>query len=400
MEILFVSCHTSKRILDYLYETSLIKPLYSIQKFHRLLLEGIIKNGNNVTALSAIPVSTANHHQKFWKAFNDVENGIKYHSIPFLNLKIIRNICLFIYSFIYTVIWGVGNKKNKRVIFDVLDISICLGGLLAAKIVGLKSCAIVTDMPGLMVSSRKVAIGSFFIKRINSSYLSAFNYYVVLTEQMNPVVNIRKRPYIVMEGLVDIDMITFQRLPHDNSVRTMIYAGGLHERYGIKMLLDAFCLYQNENVRFSLYGNGPFAKELSKYEIKDSRIRYYGVVPNDKIVEEELKATLLVNPRPTHEEFTKYSFPSKNIEYMVSGTPVLTTKLPGMPKEYYEYVYLFDEETVQGYLDKIKEVFCLSDTELIRKGLEAKEFVIKNKNNIEQANRVLNLLKLSSNACV
>ena len=34
---------------------------------------------------------------------------------------------------------------------------------------------------------------------------------------------------------------------------------------------------------------------------------------NDRVVEEQLRATLLVNPRPTTEAFTKYSFPSKNM---------------------------------------------------------------------------------------
>ena len=34
---------------------------------------------------------------------------------------------------------------------------------------------------------------------------------------------------------------------------------------------------------------------------------------NDRVVEEQLRATLLVNPRPTAAAFTKYSFPSKNM---------------------------------------------------------------------------------------
>jgi len=33
---------------------------------------------------------------------------------------------------------------------------------------------------------------------------------------------------------------------------------------------------------------------------------------------------------------------------MASGVPLLTTKLPGMPEEYNDYVYLFDDESVQG----------------------------------------------------
>ena len=56
-----------------------------------------------------------------------------------------------------------------------------------------------------------------------------------------------------------------------------------------------------------------------------------GCVTNDEIVRLQCEATLLVNPRPSDKEFCKYSFPSKTIEYMASGTPVLMTKLPGVP---------------------------------------------------------------------
>ena len=85
----------------------------------------------------------------------------------------------------------------------------------------------------------------------------------------------------------------------------------------------------------------------------------------------------------------KYSFPSKNMEYMVSGTPVLTTNLPGMPEEYKDYVYLFEDESVQGMARKIREVLSLPTNELYRKGRAAKEFVLNEKNNICQTHKIL-----------
>lgn len=39
---------------------------------------------------------------------------------------------------------------------------------------------------------------------------------------------------------------------------------------------------------------------------------------------------------------------------MVSGTPVLTTPLPGMPEEYDQYVYLFDDESTEGMHQTLK----------------------------------------------
>ena len=396
MKILYSSSVCSNKLLNYLYNTSTKKPMYSIQKFHWLLLKGFVKNDVDVQTLSAISISSQNHKRKIWKIVSEIEDRIHYKYIPFLNIPFIRQIGIFIYSFLYTLFWGMRKRKEKRLICDVLNISVCLGSLIASKLIGLKSVGIVTDMPGLMVGGMK-SYFSNLVTKINKSYLSSFDYYVFLTEQMNPVLNIHKRPYIVMEGLVDVDM---QITPHAEWAlgmkRNIIYAGGLYERYGVKMLIEAFMQTSFEDVSFSIYGMGEMEQQIKEYEKKDPRIHYYGAVPNSKVVEEELKATLLINPRPTHEEFTQYSFPSKNMEYMVSGTPVLTTKLPGMPVEYYPYVFLFDEETVEGYKKKLDEVLLLSNQNLSQKGQKAKRFVLDWKNNIKQALRIKQLINFVS----
>ena len=161
-------------------------------------------------------------------------------------------------------------------------------------------------------------------------------------------------------------------------------------------MVEAVKTLDSEDIRLVLYGDGPMVEALKKE--KDTRIEYRGVAANHEIVEAETKATLLVNPRPTHESFTFYSFPSKNMEYMISGTPVLTTCLPGMPVEYHPYVYLFEEESISGYARKIAEVLKLGRVELHRKGFEAKQFVLENKNEIRQAERVLDLLNGKASA--
>ena len=78
---------------------------------------------------------------------------------------------------------------------------------------------------------------------------------------------------------------------------------------------------------------------------------------------------------------------------MASGTPLLTTKLPGMPEDYYPHVYLFEEETVQGYADALRKVLSQPADMLYAKGVQAKRFVLQQKNYVTQAQRVLGLLK-------
>ena len=141
-----------------------------------------------------------------------------------------------------------------------------------------------------------------------------------------------------------------------------------------------------------IYGNGDFKNELLKLCKKNKNIKYFGLKPNNYIVEEQQKATLLVNPRPSNEEFTKYSFPSKNMEYMVSGTPALLTKLPGMPKEYLKYVYVLENESVDGMAEKLIEILNLSQEELKEKGKLAKEYVVNKKDNKNQAKRIIKWL--------
>ena len=116
------------------------------------------------------------------------------------------------------------------------------------------------------------------------------------------------------------------------------------------------------------------------------------MVNNDIIIKKEIKATLLINPRFSNEEYTEYSFPSKIMEYMSTGTPVLTTKLKGIPEEYSKYLYYFEDETCQGMKNKLEEILSLNIDELNKKGKSAREFVLKNKNNIKQTKKIIELI--------
>lgn len=264
-----------------------------------------------------------------------------------------------------------------------------MGALLASKVNGLQSIAVVTDIYGMMVGSSKTSFLSTLAAKLNSKYISLFDKYVLLTEQMNEVVNPKGRPHIVMEALCDSSLLreTHMLVPKSHP-RTVLYAGGVYERYGLKMLAEGFLKANVPDAILIYFGEGSYVEEYKALCEEHPNLEYRGVVPNEEIMREEQMATLLVNPRFTTEEFTKYSFPSKNMEYMASGTPLLTTKLPGMPKEYYPYVFLFEEETIDGYADAISEALALSESELSTLGESAKQFVLQHKNNIEQARRI------------
>lgn len=394
MEYLYISALSSERLIRRIHEHTGKNPGYAVQKFSRLLVKGILANDVKIRVLSAIPVTPRSWKKRWWACARETEDGVEYNYLCFLNFPFFRQIFLIINTFFYVLFWGLRNRENRGIICDVLNVSICMSSLCAARLIGIKCVGVVTDLPALMLRDGKKRSAWYrFADCITNGYLARFTHYVFLTEQMNRVVNKYRRPYIVMEGLADARMASRTvSVENGNARKVLMYAGGLHERYGLKMLVEAFARLNDPDWSLVIYGSGPFVDELTYYTRKYENIVYKGVVPNEEVVEAEVRANLLVNPRPTFEEFSKYSFPSKNIEYMVSGTPLLTTRLPGMPIEYLDYVYLFAEETVAGFQNTLRTVLHLSDEELSEKGRDARDFILTKKTNIVQAGRIIDFM--------
>lgn len=395
MNLIYISALSSDRIINDIHQKTSSNPGFAVQKFSRLIVRGLLSNCVECTALSTPPV-THQYTSKVWINVGDeVEDGISYKYIPFVNIPFIKHLGVFLYSFFYVLFWSIGNRKDRTVMCDVLCISASCGALLASKCCGLKSVAVVTDIYDQIVGNNLKGIHKF-IKRVagyvNRKYVGAFSHYVLLTEAMNEVVNPKHRPYTVMEALCDISDLRYSASVVKSYPKVIMYAGGLEERYGLKTLVEAFMSIKDDTIQLHLYGSGTYVSELQQTIKCDQRIKFWGVRSNDEIVKAEMKATLLVNPRFSTEEFTKYSFPSKNMEYMVSGTPVLTTDLPGMPKEYHDYVFLFRRESVDGYVDAIRETMSHTEQELMTMGRKARDFVIAKKNYKVQTKSMIELI--------
>jgi glycosyltransferase involved in cell wall biosynthesis len=404
MDILYVSKVCSQKKFENIYEICKIKPQQQAQKFHYLLASGFAEYENvKLTLLSDLPISHINTKRMLWKGSLEIENKMTFKYLPHLNVPLIGNVVAFFIAFFATAKWFIEKgRRDNYIICDVLNLTISVAAKAAAKFFAVKAVAIVTDIPIYMQEynrGKKGLIKSLIIGlyTIHCSYiLRKYDAYIVLTKQMNELINPNGKPSVVAEGLVHFNMVRKPNSLNDKyREKVIIYAGGLYEKYGVKKLIEAFVKVPANDVRLWLFGSGELEEEIRKYKKMDDRIEFFGVLPNQALIEEEIKATLLVNPRPSSEEFTKYSFPSKIMEYMVSGTPVLTTKLPGMPEEYYDYVYLLEDESVDGMAKIIERILKVPKEELHAKGAAAKEFVLREKNNIRQASRIIEMIKES-----
>jgi glycosyltransferase involved in cell wall biosynthesis len=400
MNIVYISRMCSTNKFNKIYNQSKIKLEQQAQKYHRLMVEGFVKKEEvKVTVLTGLPVTSANTSQKLFKGETEVVDNVTFKYLSLFNVMIIKHIMIFWGCFFNTLKLCL-KDEDTVVICDVLNISISSGALLAAKITGRKNIGIVTDVPKFFEQNSKEnkrelkRVIEKSITVINTYIMNSFASYVFLTQQMDTLINKKNRPYVVIEGQVDINMNSVPNIIENKyEKKVCIYAGALQKKYGIENLTKAFIKAVIKNAELHLYGNGDYEEELNNICREHSNIKYFGVMPNDYVVKEQLKASLLINPRPTNEEYTKYSFPSKNMEYMVSGTPVLTTMLPGMPVEYYPYVYLIDNETIEGLTNSLRYVLSKPKEELHDFGCKSKEFVLIVKNNVIQARRILEMVK-------
>ena len=392
MNILYLSVLVSPSALREAENTDRAFSAYAVQKFHHLLTRGLVKNGAIVSVLSTFYLPRVG--KGFFRK-SEYCDGVHFDYIPTLNSSLFRHPWLVAYCFVRVLLFGIFNRHEKVLFCDVLNVSACMGAVAAAKLIGLRRVGIVTDMPefavGVDAGSRQNLGKKIFSSRLNMKTINGFSHFVFLTEQMNPVLNKKGKPYIIMEGLVDSSFVMSDK-KGKKTKKIVLYAGGIDEKYGLGLLVEGFIHAQVKDSELHIYGDGPFVPRIKEYDKEYANVFYMGIQPNKVIVEKEQEATLLVNPRPTKEDFTKYSFPSKNMEYMLSGIPLLTTKLPGMPQEYYPYVYLFEEESIEGYAGRMMDVLSLPAEELRAKGMRAREWVVDNKNNIVQAKKIMDLI--------
>lgn len=201
--------------------------------------------------------------------------------------------------------------------------------------------------------------------------------FILLTKQMAVPLHVGNRPYLVMEGMCgDVADESPVSKPQPFS---MLYTGRLNRRYGLELLLQAMKELQDPDIELWLCGSGEMEEEIRAYAAQDSRIRFFGFLPHEEAVQLQKQATVLVNPRTNQGEYTKYSFPSKTMEYMASGRPVMMFRLDGIPGEYDPFLTYIPEESSASIRDTVESLRRLSPSELDAMGARGRDFVLKNK---------------------
>ena len=385
--IIYASVACSQEFFANHYTGSGTLPGQAVQKYNRLIIEGLSNNQSTfVETVTSVPMSDTEDKELFYKGTTESKNGIIWSYLPYINIKWIRDIVTVFFSF-KKVIKLCKRQGNTSIIADVLNAPVALGAYLASRVMNKKYVISITDDPVLCGCGKAYYTTSNYLIRKSDAY-------IFITEAMREKYHVEDKNSIVIEGLVDINENEElnSKVKSDYAKFLVMYTGSIHEKYGIGNLVKGFLDADISDSELHIYGDGDYRDTLLDICKKHKNVVYYGTVLSSKIVEIQRNASLLVNPRPIEDEYTRYSFPSKNMEYMVSGTPVLTTDLPGMPQEYKDYVFIMEDYSPEGIKDKLIEIADMDKKKLDEVGIKAREFVLTNKNNTVQASRIVEMI--------
>jgi len=375
---------------------------FSNHNFEMSIVSGLIENDVNLRILTIPGVYSWPHNNK--KLYTCSEKFLigaaPVKSAGFLNIAVINKISMLFSALINLLMtYRKFDSKEIQVITNAPNIVI-LYALKLSKFLSNKRIEVTTIIPDIPAMVTKMhggeGIKGRLVKWIDNKTVKLYeecDRHVLLTEAMTDFFD-KPIKYIVMEGLIDENKYNYQLKEISTPGKIIIlYTGSIHRQFGIMNLVEAFLKASlPQEVELWICGSGDASEELRKRADNNRSIKFWGLVDSEKAREMQYRASFLVNPRSSEHEFTKYSFPSKTLEYLASGKPVVMNRLPGMPKEYFNYVITPKDESIEQWANTLKKVVCMPSLEREKIGSSGRDFVLKHKNAKAQMERVVNFI--------
>ena len=335
-------------------------PLPAVQthKFAWSLTRALCHAHREVRLLSAAPVQSFPLFPRVrFRSCGFREAGVEGRLIGFLNLVVLKHATRF---FAIVRAWPqIVRWRVETVYVHGVHTPFLLAGLLF-RARGLRVIAVLTDPPG--VSLPTDGWFSRLLKHVDRALagmiIRRFSGVIALAPEL-AARHARGLPVLVVPGIVGADWLArLTALPPGspgNDRPVVLYAGGLHAAYGVDRLIDAAELLPDVDFRF--YGKGDQVARLIR--ASPANASYEGFVDAPALARAIRQADILVNPRPTGSRMAAQSFPSKLLEYLASGKPVLTTRLDAIPPEIAGCFDYPEDESPAGLAAAIRRMLAM-----------------------------------------
>jgi len=328
-------------------------PQVAALKLEGRFLQAMRSTGVQVSTVASVAVSTYPRIKRVWFPGEIIEGGVV---LPIINLPVIKMVTRFIGSFLSLI---AKRRGVDAIVVYAAHSPNLMAAYLYSKILNKPYFVYVPDLPLFMDVALKRGRVTRWLKQVDSTLLdkllcAASGLIVVSKPMVEDSDAWHHQPYLVVEGIADAAPMA--RSTEASSRPYIFYAGGVNKAYGLVELVEGY-LRSGVDYDLILCGRGDLEDYLSEQVKKHPSIKYLGFVQPDTVAELQSRAAFLALTRNPAEAYTRYSFPSKLLEYMTAGIPVLSTRLKGIPDEYFEYVNIIDGFSVQAVADALSS-FC------------------------------------------
>lgn len=321
--------------------------------------------------------------------------------LPMINLGALKPVTAGLALLLSLILWSIRNRHHRRRVIVTYNVANPSGfaTVIAARLTGIVAVAIVADVPVPAVCWSVGAILRKLEYWVQTRSLRSFDGLVVLTQSISddfaPLV-----PCLIMEGAVAGGVLrqtgTAQRavstqFAHETFV--VMYSGALTNLKGIRLLLEAFQQLRERKFELWITGDGPLRSEVEAVAKHDNRIQFWGLVTTERLSELYARASVLVNPHLVNEPSARYVFPSKLLDYLATGRPVISTiSTPAVATEFGRVIFAVDEPTATALALKIREVAALPRAARESRGEAGRGVVLSSKTWKVQGRRIVKFI--------
>jgi glycosyltransferase involved in cell wall biosynthesis len=378
-------------------------PAYSPagESFQRGLLRGLMEAGARISCVFSVqprPIFPRGRALFALGGSQREPNTIPIRQLGFVNIAGIKQLtsAFALVPRLLAALWRERRNPQRTIVQYNLANPPALAALLVARLTRTRIFAIVADLPVPGDGERPDTLLRRIEFQLQVRSMSRFDGLVVLTRRaahdFAPTV-----PVLELHGGLADDLGVGQSEPEVSTTPdgyfTLMYSGTLSPAKGIDVMLEAFARLRGNQYRLWITGDGPYEAIVRAAAARDPRVRYWGLLPRNEMLALSRRATALMNPQSLKNPTASYAFPSKLLEYLAIGRPVLSTFSASEARELYgDLVIPIEGEGPEAIVAAVEQLQAMSPQRRAELGAEARRWVFENVTWRVQAARVASFL--------
>ena len=336
----------------------------SNQNFHNKLIRSLAIE-NKVEVISVRPFSNSKTRVLSLKKETKSDGNITWHYISRWGGKIYRT--LTINPQVKRILKGM-DLSEAVFLTDTINTSVVNCSTKMAKVFKRPLVGICTDSPSNISGTNR----SYTLHLLKAA--ESYNGVLALTDGLKDLFNPTNKPSYVFEGLVEDRK--YEKYG-ENKKPYFFFGGALMERYGVYSLISAFNKLNRDDVELYICGHHGNKEKIKEAIGGNQNIKFLGLLPVNKVMEYEFNSLACINPRPFSEDLDRFSIPSKTLEYMSMGRPVISVKNTILKEKFPEDVIWIESSKDKDILSGLKQVLDMTEVERGNMGEKTKNRVLK-----------------------